>query len=172
VKDVTGEFMQGSAFIFINYIQAVRCGHVGWGFSIDEMQEQFYYGSTDHLYRHPWWDLPGWIRYAHVEPELNNDWWSSIGSKSDMFEAMHRGHHIQYHACKSIPVEQARPEDAMNYAESLKSLGWSIFANNCVHQTYDVLTKYGAVLPVPDRPITNLIPKQWFSIIAGDTAVF
>lgn len=165
--------MQGSAFVFINFIQAARFGHVGWGFSLDEMQDTFYFGSTDHLYRHPWWDLGGWVRYAHVGPELNNDWWSQVGTKQQMFETMSQGrHHIRYHACKRVTVAMPAPETAMTYAESLKAAGWSVLSNNCVHQTYDVLTKYGAELPMPTEPMINLIPKRWFAEIPGEVYEF
>lgn len=168
--------MRGSAFVFINLVQAVRFGHVGWGFALDERGEQFYFGSTDHLYRHPWWDLPAWIRYAHVEPELDNDWWYEIGSRDDMFRIMHAGHHaryhIRYHIAKEIPVENADPVSARRVADALQKGGWSVVSNNCVHQTYNVLSSYGAALPQPDRPLTNLIPKRWFNALPGNLLTF
>src|SRR4051812_13774992 len=125
--------MVGRAFVFINPEQAARCGHVGWGFALDESQDSFYFGSTDHLWRHPWWDLLGWMRYAHVAPSGSNDWWSGRGSFKEMMIDMHRGHHIRYHLAKEVAVADPHPDDALNYAESLASAGWSVLINNCVH---------------------------------------
>ena len=164
--------MNGTGFVFINLLQAMRFGHVGWGFAIDEAQSQFYFGSTDHLYRHPWWDLPGWIQYAKVEPHADNDWWSAVGTRDDMLRIMSRGdsgrYHIRYHVAKEIAVQSARIEDARRAAESLRTGGWAVLSNNCVHQAYDVLTEYGANLPAPTQPLTNLIPKVWFAKIEGN----
>jgi hypothetical protein len=163
--------MKGSAFVFINLVQAVRFGHVGWGFALDEAHTLFYFGSSDHLYRHRWWDLPAWIRYSKVEPKGDIDWWSAIGSKADMLRIMANGdptrYHIRYHLVKEIEVDNALPEDGRQTAEDLRAGGWAVLSNNCVHQAYDVLTRYGAELPNPDVPLTNLVPKVWFGKIAG-----
>ncbi len=168
--------MKGSAFVFINNLQAARFGHVGWGFSLDEAQTRFYFGSTDHLYRHPWWDLPAWVAYAHLKPETNNDWWSGTGTRDEMFRIMHQGHHeryhIRYHLAKEIEVSDANGDLAVEIAERLECEGWSVLANNCIHQTFNVLTAYGASLPEPARPIVNLIPKRWFAAINGTLITF
>src|SRR6185437_16904874 len=98
------ENMEGAAFVFINFIQAGRMGHVGWGFLIDPATQTYYFGSTDHLWRHNWWDLVAWIRYTHVNPSANNDWWSGTGTHDDMLRMMSGGHHIRYHAAKRVSV--------------------------------------------------------------------
>lgn len=163
--------MRGSAFVFINLLQAVRFGHVAWGFALDEAGTQFYFGSSDHLYRHPWWDLPGWIRYANVEAEGDIDWWAATGSRDDMLRIMSAGdpgrYHIRYHLMKEVTVESASVDTARAAAESMRTGGWAVLSNNCVHQAYDVLTRYGAQLPDPNQPLTNLIPKVWFGKIPG-----
>jgi hypothetical protein len=171
--------MQGTAFVFINWEQAVHLGHVGWGFSLNEEQSLFYFGSTDHLYRHPWWDLPGWVRYAHVPARADGgiedggaygayiDWWGTTGSYDDMIRTMREGHHIRYHAASALPVQIARPERAVQCAEALAGAGWSVLKNNCVHQTYKVLSEYGASLPAPSLSWNNVIPKIWFTRLQG-----
>ena len=158
--------MQGEAFVFINWIQAARLGHVGWGFRLNGDGTCFF-GSTDHLIRHGYFDLPGWIRYAHLEPHKDNDWWSAQDSYDHMLADMRDGHHIRYHSLKSVAVSTADPERAVAAARSLASGGWSVLANNCVHQTYRVLTEYGASIPEPASPLTNLIPRVWFSRLEG-----
>jgi hypothetical protein len=160
--------MEGQAFAFINRNQALRFGHVGWGFCVDARKGLYYFGSTDHLYRHPWWDLPGWVRYAHVKPELDNDWWSGTGTYDQMMTAMSTGHHLRYHAAKLMVVGRPDPDRAVAAAEALARGGWSVLANNCVHQTYQVLTEYGAGIPPPSQPLTNLIPRVWFARLEGE----
>lgn len=168
--------MQGSAFVFINLIQAARFGHVGWGFSLAEGQDRYYFGSTDHLFRHPWWNLAAWMRYAHLETGVNNDWWSEIGTRKEMLRIMHGGHHsryhITYHVGKEIAVPAAHPDEAIALAGKLDNGGWSLLVNNCVHQTYSVLTEYGATLPKPIEPFTNVMPKKWFAAIEGELLTF
>jgi len=166
--------MEGCAFVFINTEQAVRFGHVGWGFCIDSAKGLYYFGSSDHLYRHPWWDLPGWLRYAHVEPDADIDWWSNMGTYEEMMSVMSSGqsavdqrYRIWYHMAKEIPVPAARPQPAVAAAQALAGGGWSVLANNCVHQTYQVLTEYGAFIPAPAQPVTNLIPRLWFATLPG-----
>jgi hypothetical protein len=76
-------------------------------------------------------------------------------------------YHIWYHFAKEIPVETFNPAAARECAEGLRSGGWAVLSNNCVHQAYEVLTLYGAKLPHPEKPLTNLIPKVWFAKIEG-----
>src|SRR4051812_32667574 len=121
--------MQGRAFVFLNQVQALRFGHVGWGFQLAD--DAYYFGSTDHLYRHRWWDLPGWLRYAHVEPEGDNDWWEQTGDLNTMFQVMGRGHHIQYHLANVIAVRSCDPHGAIAVAREKRTGGWSVTNNNC-----------------------------------------
>lgn len=162
--------MTGSAFVFINMVQAARFGHVGWGFGLGD--GTYFFGSTDHLYRHPWWDLPAWIRYAKVEPHADNDWWAAAGTRDEMLRVMSKGdpsrYHIRYHYAKEIAVPEFDAATAQEYAEGLRTGGWAVLSNNCVHQAYEVLTRYGATLPHPEQPLTNLIPKVWFAKICGE----
>jgi len=155
-----------SAFIFINVEQAVGFGHIGWGFHIGG--QDYRYGSTDHLWRarYPYWHLPEVIRYMEVAPRANNDFWSRTGSYEQMMTEMRIGRHVRYHQFKVVPVENPAPQDAIEFAESVKDDGWNVLLNNCVHQTYNVLTKYGATLPDPYR-LLNRFPKNWFAAIPG-----
>src|SRR5438309_1592527 len=89
--------MVGHAFVFINVVQAARFGHVGWGFSLDLDKDRYFFGSTDHLWRHDWWDLAAWMNYAQLKPGDENDWWSEEGTLDDMRRVMSKGHHIRYH---------------------------------------------------------------------------
>jgi hypothetical protein len=152
--------MQGSAYIFINFLQAARFGHIGWGFLMAD--GSYCFGSTDHLFRKSWLDLGAWLAYGHVKPGYDNDWWMETGTSEEMLAKMARSHHIYYHAVKEVGAANAQPERALAAAHSMKDAGWSLGGNNCVHQTYRILTDYGAVLPAPQQCLTNIIPRKWF----------
>lgn len=161
--------MIGRAFIFINFKQAAHFGHIGWGFKLNGY-DRYLYGSTDHLIHHDMHDLMAWIRYASVPVGSDTDFWSQEGTLSSMLETMKSGHHIRYHHYKAFPVQDAHPNEAAQAAEASGSCGWSVFANNCVHQTFSVLTAYGADIPKPPPLIRGigLIPRVWFKNIQGE----
>jgi hypothetical protein len=158
--------MKGSVYIFINYWQAARCGHLGWGFLIKE-PDVYYFGSTDHLLRTPYWNLFALYRYMHVAPQSPTDWWARTGSKEEMLWDMKVGHHVQYEAYKVISVNEAEPLAAQKTAEDTGFSGWAVLVNNCLHQTYKILDSYGAggQVPHPLSPITHRIPRLWFDKI-------
>ena len=129
------------ALVFINFEQALRFGHVAWGFAVDD--DEYFYGSTDHLLKEPMWYLPALWRYSHVPPGGNVDFWCGRGPRDEMLAAMASGPHIRYHACKSFLVETANVEAAVSQAKALEFGGWSLFGNNCVDQAAAVLVTYG-----------------------------
>lgn len=166
--------MQGFVYAFINFEQAARFGHVGWGFQLDE--HTFSFGSTDHLYRHNAWDLPAWIRYMAVPPGGDIDWWNETGSHDEMLATMRSGvheptrsRHIFYHAYKVLPVQTADPSRAASRAREQRQGGWSVLENNCVHHAYQIFSEYGAghIVPDPCTSQTLLIPKAWFASFRG-----
>ncbi|HMP51035.1 MAG TPA: hypothetical protein PKD05_05715, partial [Candidatus Melainabacteria bacterium] len=144
---MNGAREKGEFLLFINYRQAMRCGHVGWGFFVPS-RNCYVFGSTDHLYRHHWWDLLGWANYMYVGPGESNDWWLMKADKEKMTDEMTtRGWHIRYHAYKSLPVDNPSPEKAEAVARSFQNAGWSVLSNNCVQQTYEIAKAYGAKVP-------------------------
>jgi len=158
--------VRGLAYVFINFEQAARCGHVGWGVSLGDGQN-FHFGSTDHLYKHSYLNLPALLRYMQVSPGGDLDWWAHVGTESEMLATMRTGHHIRYHAYKVVEVNQPNPERAIAAAELLRHAGWHVMQNNCVHHVHSVLSGYGntAGLPNPNTPVTNVIPRRWFGAI-------
>ena len=167
--------MPGQFYVFINYEQAARFGHVGWGVRVGE--DEYFFGSTDHLWKHDWWDLAAWLRYMDVPPDGDIDWWVERGSRSEMLETMRRGHHqrsgyhIRYHAYKAIEVPRALPERAIEAAHKLRVMGWNLSRHNCVHQTFMILSEYCEQhdFPNPVNNLTHLIPKRWFQLLPGKT---
>src|SRR5437762_2446685 len=98
--------MYGLAYIFINYVQAMHLGHVAWGFSLDD-GETFVFGSTDHLWRHPWWNMLESAKYMHVGKNGEIDWWAATGTREEMLKVMKSGGHLRYHAYKVIQVDKS-----------------------------------------------------------------
>ncbi len=165
---------QGLVYAFINFEQAARFGHIGWGFRLED-QNSFIFGSTDHLYHHDVWDLPAWIRYMAVPPGDDIDWWCETGTELDMLSTMRTGvhassgRHIRYHAYKAVPVAGANPLRARECAQAQRTGGWSVLENNCVHHAYQIFSEYGAapVVPNPCAGQTLRIPKTWFASLQG-----
>ncbi|MGH9550611.1 MAG: hypothetical protein ACRD3W_14625 [Terriglobales bacterium] len=161
----------GFAFVFINFEQAAGFGHIGWGFHI--AGDRYYFGSTDHLWRrrYPLWHPLELVRYMDVQPANNNDYWAKLGTLEQMLITMRSGRHVRYHAYKCLQVTDPDPLTAKAYADTMKDGGWNVWRNNCVHQSYNILTKYGArSLPSPFK-MTNRFPRKWFESIAADEVI-
>ncbi len=163
--------MQGEFYLFINFKQAAQFGHVGWGFLMRDGVTCLY-GATDHLYRHHEMDLLAWFDYMSVPPGEHTDWWCGYGPKETMLKTMggRNKHHIWYHACRAVPVPNAKPEDAEKVALSHENGGWTLLTNNCVQQTYEIIAAYGAdsIIPNPWQNPFRLIPRVWFNSFAGE----
>lgn len=150
------------SFIFINYEQALRFGHVAWGFALapeesgsESKRKKYCWGSSDHLLRTPMSDVIALAKYSHVPPGGDIDFWCEEGSFERMLESMSQGHHIQhqeiryhinYHAYKELQYDQksGNVERALQELERIKAGGWSLLTNNCIDQTYRLLDAYGA----------------------------
>lgn len=168
---MTGEHL--SAFMFINFEQALGFGHCAWGFEV--APGEYFYGSTDHLLRRPMWDLIALARYSSVPAGGDIDYWCGQGSRSDMLAEMSRGgNRIWYHRYKElqVPAESARPEQARIFAESLQHKGWRLWDNNCVHQTHRVLSTFGAGAHLSEikmgRPWQVPPPVRFFETARGE----
>jgi hypothetical protein len=161
---------KGAAYIFINLEQAAGFGHIGWGFPLEG--DQFYFGSTDHLWQteYPIWHALELIRYMNVDPGANNDYWAQTGTFEEMLQLMRAGPHVRYHEYKIIPVASANPLLAKANADSMKNIGWNIILNNCVHQSFQIIGAYGGDLPSPNTA-ANRFPKKWFAAIASESRV-
>lgn len=162
--------MSGSIYLFINFKQALNCGHVAWGFAIDEEADRYFYGSSDHLWTaNSYFNLPAAIRYAKVEPNGNIDWWAEEGTREEMFTAMRAGDHIRYHASKTCKVETPNPDFALQLAGRIKDAGWHVAHNNCVHQAFNIFRAYGTRNEIPNPSVGPifLIPRLWFASWPG-----
>lgn len=162
--------MDGEFLLFINHKQAASFGHVGWGFK-EPGRDNYLFGSTDHLLKNKSMNLIEWIEYMHVEAGDENDWWCDSGTREKMVESMKATReHIWYHAYKTIKVNRPDFEKAKEIALGYRTLGWSVFSNNCVQQTHDIAKGYG-VGPEILNPYSNpflLIPNLWLRAISGE----
>jgi hypothetical protein len=150
------------SFIFINYHQALRFGHVAWGFALspgespgENQGKRYCWGSSDHLLRTPMSDLISLAKYSYVPPGGDIDFWCEQGSFEQMLESMSQGHHIQhqeihyhinYHAYKELHQENQSGNSAraLQELELIRAGGWSLLTNNCIDQTYRLLAAYGS----------------------------
>lgn len=164
----------GSFLFFINFKQAARFGHIGWGFQVGN--DNFCFGSADHLWKHSYWDISACLRYMHVPEGGDIDWWEDRGTRSLMLETMKTGRsesgrrHINYDAFKEVSLGAVSAPDALRAVEDVKSGGWHILRRNCVKQAYLIFSSYSAAESFPDPfsdPL-NLIPKKWFAKIPGE----
>ncbi len=155
-----------SAFMFIIFEQALGFGHVAWAFELSP--GEYFYGSTDHLLRRPMWDVVALAKYSSVVPGGDIDYWSGLGSFEQMLNDMTHGPHIRYHSFKEFPVSlaEAAPAKAKVIAEALKDGGWTLWDNNCVHQTHRILSAFGAGALISE-PLQALIPVQFFARAQG-----
>ena len=92
----------------------------------------------------------------NVEHQANNDFWIETGTREEMLEIMRAGSHVRYHAFKTLPVKEPKILHTKALTETMTQIGWNVATNNCVHQTYELLTTYGATLPNPTKSIKSL----------------
>lgn len=130
----------------------------------------YFFGSTDHLLRTPYWDLGSLCKYMHVPPQAPTDWWARSGSLEEMLQDMQHGHHVRYEAFKVIETLKAQPLSARATAEQTGTSGWAVLANNCLHQTHKIIAAYGAQAALPSHltPAPHRIPRIWFDRIAAE----
>lgn len=135
-----------------------------------EAPDSYFFGSTDHLLRTPYWDLLSLYKYMHVPPQSPTDWWARTGSLDEMLRDMQYGHHVRYEAYKVIETAQAEPLSARATAEQTATSGWAVLANNCLHQTQKIIAAYGvgAALPNHLAPAPHRIPRIWFDNIDSE----
>ncbi len=169
---------KGAIYAFINFKQAANFGHLAWGFRLPD--NSYCFGSSDHLWKHDWWNLAAWIRYMDVPAGGDIDWWCERGSQQDMLEMMkfgkhknYQGRHIYYHAFKEIEFDLSAttPELALAAVEDTSTGGWHLAKNNCVHQSYTIFSKYNKTYELPnpfDNPL-DMIPKSWFSKLSVES---
>lgn len=170
---------QGSAYIFIKPDQAVKQGHIGWGFMLGD--GSYRYGSTENPMKE---GLGGVWEALTIDPGKDNGYWEGTSNtEQEMFDDM-----------KNVNDGRARPADRYpfgfrssgythykvtlvlspnpsNAAEAgrhcqrtgFKGLGW-----NCLDQTYRVLEDYGVdkttVMPWKQ---THPSPNYWFNDFGG-----
>lgn len=154
---------QPEIYVFINFQQAARFGHIGWAFRISP--ETYCWGSADHLWKHEWFDLLSWIKYMHVPKDGDIDWWSAEGTKEQMLQEMKSGRgHIRYHAFKRLETSSAKCQNALSQQKELASGGWDLLRHNCVHHAYLIGKAYddNLLLPDPFKSPFDLIPLNWF----------
>ena len=93
-----------SAFIFINPEQALRFGHIAWGFEV--APAEYFWGSTDHLLKRPYWDVIALARNTPTSypAKMSTTGVGPVAPSSKCSSDMATGPHIRYHSFKELAV--------------------------------------------------------------------
>ncbi|ACL26414.1 RHS repeat-associated core domain-containing protein [Chloroflexus aggregans] len=129
-------------------------GHVAWAFQKDE--NCYVYGSTDGLRKEDRGKY-FWVKGLDdciKEDEVIND--MKARNPSRKVE--------EYDAYKIIEVDDPNTNIEWKISE-VEKRQYGNFFGNCMDDTYDILTAYGAKLPLP---ITKPLPTWFFESIAGE----
>ena len=142
------------ASTFIRRNGASGAGHVGWAFEYTRGNSII--GAIENFQGTPFGD-PGhkgmWHRLVSNQKVLN------------YFKAM------DYDEYKMFEL----PENMINADAAVAVLKWweqqpyNILVGNCLHATYDILKRYGVMLPKADWE--RILPNNWYNQIPGRSLV-
>lgn len=133
------------AMIFLRRNAAFGLGHVGWAFQYND--GSYSEGAVENPSGGP------------VEPPGQNGFWDS--RVPEPFAAMRARN---YDAYKAVQVVNFSTTDADNTVAWEAQQYYIAIGSNCEDFTYDVLTSYGADLPLP---FFHWAPNDWFAAIPG-----
>lgn len=170
----------GAAYIFIKPEQAVRQGHIGWGFLMAD--GRYCFGSTENPMKagrdlgqdaRAVWDAltinPGadngfWYGIADTEQEMLNEMKRPTNTRQSDANHPYGDRCSGYWHYKMSYVRGANPSAALGRAESCRESGFKGIGWNCLDQTYAILEAYGVdknnVMPWKQ---THPSPNYWFN---------
>jgi hypothetical protein len=131
-------------------------GHIGWGYKIPGT-DQYIYGATE--------GIDG--SYPFGAPAVT---WHEQGDRAKMFAAFYSGHdtHPDYYDAAKCTTTKNSSVDAANEAvRVVEGKRYDLLGANCMNDSYDILTAYGAELPSPKTPWLWL-PNKWFESIGWE----
>jgi len=97
-----------------------------------------------------------------ITPPLKDGFW-----RHEIIDPNPRMRELRYNSYKEFGVTAPNPTAARQQEDAIDKRSFSIARHNCMNDTYDVLTAYGAPLPDPDR-IWDWRPNDWFREVVGD----
>ena len=145
---------KGVAYVFIAPRMAVLQGHVGWAYMLDDGTYAF--GATD---------APGANVTIRPGPDTNSPWRQTAVTEREMIDAFknHYSDANTYNEYKRTFVMKRSASNAESKQWTIRYRGYTLFGNNCLNHTYEVLEAYGVdksrVMPwLQTRPA----PNSWF----------
>ena len=136
----------GRARVYVRHSGAHHAGHVGWGYLLPD-------GS---------WEVGAVERGGIITPPLKDGFW-----RGEFVDPTPRMRELRYDAYKEFDVGAPNPEAARAQEDVIDKRYFSLARHNCMNDTHDVLTAYGAKLPNPDR-FWDWRPNEWFREIEGE----
>jgi hypothetical protein len=137
---------EGLARVYVRRLGAHRAGHVGWAF----------------LLPGGWWEAGGVERGGVVTPPIADGFRSE-----ELPDPNPRMSALDYDAYKELEVALPNVSAAREKELEIDQRLFTLLKHNCMNDTYDVLTAYGAVLPSPD-PEADWKPNDWYRTLGGD----
>jgi hypothetical protein len=150
IAETTGDSREGRelghARVYVRRTGAHGAGHVGWAFTVAS-------GS---------WEAGAVERGGIITPPLADGFWSE-----ELIDPSPRMLALNYHAYKELDVPFPNVAAAREQEARVDRRMFSIARHNCMNDTFDVLTAYGAVLPDPDN-ISDWRPNDWYRAVVGE----
>jgi hypothetical protein len=132
-------------------------GHVGVGFWIFEtkpngnIEQSWYIGGLENE-----------GGSAIVAPGgQNGGWFRKVGSDRAMIRIMKEVYGYDFSVYRQVSPNLNRINNARSILSDLPRRGYTLFGNNCMNATFDVLNAFGGGLSWPSIP-SNYGPNAWF----------
>lgn len=138
-------------------------GHVGWGYQVPGTN-QYIFGATETIKS----TNPLTLNTSKVV-------WHDQGSRGKMFMTFRSGSHLggpgYYRSAECATITNSSVTSASNAVKDVENNHYSLvqlplfWKGNCMDDTYEILTAYGAKLPSPKWPVSDWFPNDWFVAI-------
>ncbi|MDQ6747568.1 MAG: hypothetical protein M3010_05610 [Candidatus Dormibacteraeota bacterium] len=140
------ELTRGMARVYNRRSGAHGAGHVGWAF-LDE-------GGL--------WDTGAVERGGLVTPPGKSGYWSSV-----MEDPNPRMLTLNYDTYKQFEVHAPSPALARIAVGEVSRRFFNLILHNCMQDTYNVLSAYGANMPQIDKR-WDFKPNDWYNLLQGE----
>jgi hypothetical protein len=140
------ELARGSARVYNRRTGAHGAGHVGWAF-LDEQGL---------------WDAGAVERGGLITPPGRSGYWSNV-----MEDPTPRMRALNYDSYKEFEVNAPSPALARSTVGDVSRRYFNLVLHNCMQDTYNVLTAYGANLPQINKR-WDFKPNDWYNLLMGE----
>lgn len=142
------------ASAFIRRNGAGGAGHVGWAFEFTEGNSII--GAIENFKGDPFVD-PG-----------HKGMWHRLVKNQKVLNYFHAMKYDEYKAF-DLPVNMIHADAAVAVLKWWEQQPYNVLIGNCLHATYDILTRYGVSLPKADWE--RILPNNWYTQLPGRSLV-